>query len=339
MYRAACRSRAPRVTRRWSTLFLSAVLVTACGGDAVPGGGSDSEARPRSALPPGAEAISFLGDTLMPPEQPENVRAVYLERYAEAQDALVEAPEDADALIWMGRRTAYLGQYRAAIEVYTNALRLHPDEARLYRHRGHRYLSVREPDNAIADFERAAELTEGVPDQVEPDGLPNALNIPTGTLQFNIWYHLALAHYVKGDLEQALEAQRRCLEVSAHPDSVVATSYWLYMTLRRLGMDDEAAELLETISEDMEIIESVAYLNMLLLYKGERTLEDLIGPSGSAATLQSTTTAYGLGVWHLLEGRADEAHDVWEQILTGRNQWSAFGYIAAEGELARSARR
>jgi tetratricopeptide (TPR) repeat protein len=293
----------------------------------------------RAPLPPGAEAISFLGDTLMPPEQSEEVRAVYMDRYREAEEALQAAPEDVDALIWMGRRTAYLGRYRESIDIYTRALTLHPDDARLYRHRGHRYLSVREPEHAILDFERAAELTEGLPDEVEPDGLPNAMNTPTSTLQFNIFYHLALAHYVQGHLEEALDAQRSCLEASAHPDSVVATSYWMYMTLRRLGMDDEAQEVLDGITDDMEIIESSGYLDLLLLFKGERTLEDLVGPSGDAATLQSTTRAYGLGVWHLLNGRTAEAHDMWEGILMGRNQWSAFGYLSAEGELARSALR
>jgi hypothetical protein len=293
----------------------------------------------RAPLPPGAEAISFLGDTLMPPEQSEEVRAVYMDRYREAEEALQAAPEDVDALIWMGRRTAYLGRYRESIDIYTRALTLHPDDARLYRHRGHRYLSVREPEHAILDFERAGELTEGLPDEVEPDGLPNAMNTPTSTLQFNIFYHLALAHYVQGHLEEALDAQRSCLEASAHPDSVVATSYWMYMTLRRLGMDDEAQEVLDGITDDMEIIESSGYLDLLLLFKGERTLEDLVGPSGDAATLQSTTRAYGLGVWHLLNGRTAEAHDMWEGILMGRNQWSAFGYLSAEGELARSALR
>jgi len=329
----ARRGRASDVT----ALCLAIVALSAC---ADPSPGDDGTAATRSGeLPAGAEAISLLGDTLMPPEIAEDVRAGHLERYAEAEDALAQTPEDVDALIWMGRRTAYLGQYRAAIDIYTHALSLHPDDPRLYRHRGHRYLTVREIDNAIADFERAAELTEGQPDQVEPDGLPNAANVPTSTLQFNIWYHLALAHYVQGELEEALEAQRRCLEVSVHPDSVVATSYWLYMTLRRLGMDEEAATLLEGISDDMEIIESTAYLNLLLLYKGERTLQDLVGPSGDEATLQSTTTAYGLGVWHMLEGRTDQAHETWERILTGRSQWAAFGYLAAEGELARAAVR
>ena len=124
-----------------------------------------------------------------------------------------------------------------------------------------------------------------------------------------------------------------------HPDSVVATSYWLFMTLMRLGMEAEAQEALGQISEDMGIIESTGYLNLLMLFKGERTLEDLLGPSGDAATLQSTTTSYGLGVWHILNGRVPAAHQMWERILIGRNQCSAFGYMAAEGELARSAIR
>ena len=100
-------------------------------------------------------------------------------------------------------------------------------------------------------------------------------------------------------------------------------------------MDAEAAQLLEGISADMEIIESTAYLDLLLLFKGDRTLEDLVGPAGSEATLQSTTTAYGLGVWHLLSGRPVDARSTWEQILTGQDQWPAFGFLAAESELAR----
>jgi tetratricopeptide (TPR) repeat protein len=322
----------------WAPLVLLVAGLAACGSEGDRSGAPASDPVP-TALPEGAEAISFLGDTLYPPEQPEAVRAVYMARFEEAQDALVEAPEDADALIWMGRRTAYLGNYRAAIEIYSNAARLHPDDPRIYRHRGHRYLTVREPENAIADFERAAALFEGEPDQIEPDGLPNSINQPLSTLQFNTWYHLALAHYVQGDFEKALEAQLRCLEVSTNPDLLVATAYWLYQTLVRLGRDEEAAEVMADISEDMEIIENDAYHQLLLLFRGDRTLEDLVGPSGAEATLQSTTTAFGIGVWHLMEGRTGEAHETWERMLEDRNQWAAFGYLAAEGELARSAVR
>lgn len=317
-------------------MALLAAGLSACGAESD---GSAEAPQTAMALPPGVEAISLLGDTLTAPEQPESVREVYMARFEEAQDALIEAPEDADALIWMGRRTAYLGHYRDAIEIYTNAIELHPDDARIYRHRGHRYLTVRDFDRAIADFERAAALVAGQPDEIEPDGLPNSINQPLSTLQFNIWYHLALAHYVQGHLEEALEAQRRCLEVSTNPDLLVATSYWLYMTLTRLGRTEEAAEVMDAISEDMEIIENDSYHQLLLLFNGDRTLEDVVGPDGGEATLQSTTTAYGVGAWHLMEGRTEQAHETWERMLEGRNQWSAFGYLAAEGELARSAVR
>ena len=286
-------------------------------------------------LPEGAEALSLLGDTLFAPVLPEARQQEYMARYTEAEDALAEAPEDADALIWMGRRTAYLGRYRDAIDIYSFALELHPDDARLYRHRGHRYVTVRELDAAIADLRRAADLTNGKPDEVEPDGLPNARGIPTSTLQFNIWYHLGLAYYLKGDFTAAADAYAHCAEVSVHPDSKVATAYWRVMTLRRLGRDTEADGVLAGVTPDMDVIESGGYLDLLLLHKGEKTPEEIVGPAGSDATLESTTAGYGVGAWYLLNGNRAEARRLFERTLGGRDQWAAFGYIAAEAELAR----
>ncbi len=63
---------------------------------------------------------------------------------------------------------------------------------------------IREFDRAIQDFEKAATLIEGTEDKIEPDGLPNAQNIPVSTLHTNIWYHLGLAYYLQHDLENAL---------------------------------------------------------------------------------------------------------------------------------------
>ena len=49
-------------------------------------------------------------------------------------------------------------RYREAIEIYTKGIALHPTNALFYRHRGHRYITVRELDRAVADLARAAEL-------------------------------------------------------------------------------------------------------------------------------------------------------------------------------------
>jgi hypothetical protein len=47
----------------------------------------------------------------------------------------------------------------------------HPEDARIYRHRGHRHITLRMLDEAIADFEHASQLIEGEEDQIEPDGI------------------------------------------------------------------------------------------------------------------------------------------------------------------------
>jgi len=315
---------------------LCLALATACAPDA-PGGGSPppSHVTPEGSQAHGAEAVSLLGDTLAAPSLPEAVEAERLARYREAEEALAAAPGDADALIWLGRRAAYLGRYGQAIDVYSQALQLHPEDARLYRHRGHRYITIRQLDAAVADLRRAAELTAGEADEVEPDGLPNAAGIPTSTLQFNIWYHLGLAHYLKGDFASAAEAYARCAEVSVHPDSEVATAYWRVMTLKRLGRAAEAEAVLADISPGMEVIESGGYLDLLLLHRGERSVEGLLGPEGSGATLESTTAGYGVGAWHLLGGDTTRAVEAFRRVVAGRDQWAAFGYVAAEAELAR----
>lgn len=279
--------------------------------------------------------MSLLGEPLFPPPAPEETRQRQETQLDEALARLEADPEDPDALIWVGRRYAYLGEYRQAIATFTRGLELYPDDARFYRHRGHRYITVRELDRAIGDFRRAAELIRGIQDQVEPDGQPNAMGIPTSTLHFNVWYHYGLAHYLKGEFDEAADKYRRCMEASVHPDSKVATGHWLYMSLRRAGREEEARQLLAGLDLDAlapEIIESGSYLDLLRLYASGREEEPLPDPS----SLDGATMGYGVGNWMLYNGHDEEAEEVFRRIVSARDQWAAFGYIAAEAELART---
>ena len=210
------------------------------------------------------------------------------------------------------------------------------DSPRLYRHRGHRYLTVRRLDEAASDFEQAARLVEGLLDEVEPDGLPNAQNIPTSTLQSNIWYHLGLVRYLQGNFDAALAAYRECLAVSKNPDMLSATTYWLYLTLRRLGQDEEAAAILQPITADLELIENEDYYRLLRLFQGDGDVEMLLSEAFSAEDgVASATLAYGQGSWLQLNGESERAFDVFRRVVESES-WAAFGYIAAEAELARS---
>lgn len=284
------------------------------------------------------EARSLLGTPLVRPAIPSEVRTRYEQQLAQAQADLERAPESADAAIWVGRRLAYLGRYGDAIDQFTDAIRRHPADARLYRHRGHRYITIRQFERAIADLDRAAELTRGQPDVTEPDGLPNARNVPTSTLQSNIWYHLGLAHYLRGDFQRAADAYKEALRVSANPDMLVATTHWAYMTLRRMGNEEEARQLLTSITADMDIIENDAYHRLILLYKGELSVDSLVARADSSDGVQDATVGYGIGNWHLYHGRTAAAEEIFEAVVRG-SQWAAFGFIAAEAELARLRRR
>lgn len=246
---------------------------------------------------------------------------------------------DVDSIIWYGRRTAYLGKYKDAIGIFAKAIKRWPDDARLYRHRGHRYITLRCFDDAINDLERAVKLIKGKPDVIEPDGIPNAKNIPTSTLQSNIWYHLGLAYYVKGDFKRAIEAYKECMKVSKNNDMLAATSHWFYMALRRSERNKEAEKVIEAIDGDFEVIENEDYLRLLRLYRGEVKPEMLISNLGEKAeTLGNASLGYGLGNWYLYNGEKDKAADIFRKILSG-NQWASFGYIAAEAELAGQPRK
>ncbi len=281
-----------------------------------------------SEVPEDPQAVSLRGEPLFA-SAPSDDALTKLEEAKKNYDA---DPADADNIIWYGRRTAYTGDYREAIRIYTEGIGKFPDDAHFYRHRGHRYISIREFDRAIQDFEKAATLIEGTEDKIEPDGLPNAQNIPVSTLHTNIWYHLGLAYYLQHDLENALRANQKGIEASTNDDMLVATSHWLYMILRLMGRDDEAERALDPIQEEMNVIENMVYHRLCLFYKGELALEELTGKEDT--DVMNDAVAYGVGNWHFYNGQRDEAREVLEKILENKS-WASFGYIAAEADFVR----
>jgi len=283
---------------------------------------------------------SALGQTCLQraeeiaPPLTRETRRDFETKLAEARKNVETAP-GADNLIWLGRRTAYLGHYKDAIKIFTQGVEEFPDDARFLRHRGHRFITLRCFDLAIADLNRAAKLIKGKADQIEPDGLPNARNIPTSTLQSNIWYHLGLAHYLKGDFKAALNTYRDAAKVSTNPDMLVATTHWQYMTLRRLGRKKEAAAVVAAIKPDLDVIENADYLKLIRLYQGKTTPTELLKEiNGDANALSKASIGYGLGNWFLYNDQRDEAEKIFRQVILG-NQWASFGHIAAQVELSR----
>jgi tetratricopeptide (TPR) repeat protein len=295
--------------------------------------------RPSAAFVAPAEAISLLGDTLKQSVLDPETRARMERDLANARAEAAAQPNDPDALIWVGRRVAYLGRYREAIGIFSEGIRRFPNDARMYRHRGHRYVTVRELDNAVTDLERAATLIAGKPDEVEPDGQPNARNIPIGSLHSNVWYHLALAYYLKGDWARATHAAATGIRVSTNPDRLVSQTHWLYMALRRAGKHAEATQALAPIREGFDVIENGSYYRLVLLYKTGIPASVVDSVLGTGATNPSDASfAYGVANWVLCNGDTARAMRTFERLRSG-GSWASFGYIAAEADLARMKRR
>ena len=279
------------------------------------------------------ETKSPTGTEFYPRKIPIEKRTQLEGDLAAAQHAYDAAPTNADSIIWLGRRLGYLERFQDAIRAFTEGIAKHPDDARLYRFRGHRYISVREFDKAIADLSRAAELIKGKTDAPEPDGAPNKLGIPTSTQHGNIYYHLALAQYLKADYAASLNSWDEAFRIATNDDTRIAVNDWRYMTLRRLGRTSDANTLLRSVNTSLKIIENTAYFRRMLLYKGELPADSLLS-QGETDPLQYVTQGYGVGNWYLANGDSTKAFEIFRKV-TDSGYWAAFGFIAAEADIAR----
>ena len=254
-----------------------------------------------------------------------------IENYLAARQQLRD--EDIESAIWYGRRAGYLLRMNEAIRIFTDAIKRFPNDPRLYRHRGHRYISTRQYELAIADLEKAASLIQGKSDAVEPDGAPNAENIPLTTTQGNIWYHLGLAYYLKHDMPRALKCFQERVDLEKYDDNYVANSHWIYMICRRLGKDQQAKQVVSRVNKQMRIIENMSYHRMCLFYDGQISEEDL-GDS-TDGTASSDVILYGLANWYLYEQNdPKKARQIFEKLFETGSPFS-FAYIAAESDYVR----
>ena len=286
-----------------------------------------TEATPLFAdAPQGVQAISLLGAELRSPAPSQKV----LDNLADAKANYDADPMDIENIIWYGRRVAYTGDFRQAIEIYSEGLTKHPESSRLYRHRGHRYISIREFDRAVADYEMAAKLIEGEEDTIEQDGAPGPTGVPVSSRHTNIWYHLGLSYYLVHDWENSLKAYQIGHDLGLNDDNIVSTAHWIYMLHNRMGNPEKAKEAIAHITADMDVIENFSYHNLVLFYKGEIPPEEMLNvdpndPSGAAV-------AYGVANWYLYNDQPEKAYDLMERFVATKS-WASFGFIAAEAEL------
>jgi len=229
---------------------------------------------------------------------------------ARAQAALTADPKNVQRFIELGVAQSGAWQFREAIQTFTKAMAIEPDNAMLYRWRGHRYLSVRELDKAQADLTRGLKLD---------------------STNYGILYHLGIVRFARGDFAGAAQLFARAQPRTPDAGELAGSTDWLWMSLMRAGRKADAEAMLARRPDSLPV--DNAYARRLKLYRGEIG-PDAVITSADTADVQAATLAYGLGNWYLVRGDTARAKTYFERSVKSGG-WPGFGFIMSEVELRR----
>ena len=229
---------------------------------------------------------------------------------ARAERALAADPRNVDLILQLGLAQMGAQQYREAIATLSRGIAIAPDNPMLYRWRGHRYLSVRELDRAMADFTRGYGLD---------------------SLNYGILYHLGIVRFARGDFNAAADAFRRAQPLAPNAGELAGSTDWRWMALMRAGRSAEAQAMLASRPDSLPV--DNAYARRLRLYRGEIGPGQVFTPADTA-DVQVATLSYGLGNWYLVRGDTARAREQFARSVRSGG-WAGFGFILSEVELTR----
>ncbi len=236
----------------------------------------------------------------------------------DARRSLAADPKNVGLVVQLEHAQAARRQYREAIATATAGLAFAPNNADLYLERGHRELGLREFSAAMKDLEQATRLA------------PELLDAH---------YHLGLAHYFSGEFEAAAVAFERARSLVKNDDSLIDCSNWLYVSLRRAGKEQQAAQVLVRITPEVKNTEPhlYFYLRLLRFYQGKLTAEAVLPPPPGRpddleGELAFDTVSYGVGNWRLYHGDKAGAMELFRNVVKGE-AWNSWGFIGSELEL------
>lgn len=229
---------------------------------------------------------------------------------ARAESALAADPRNIERIIQLGVAQSGVRQFREAIRTFAGGLALAPNNPVLYRWRGHRYLSVREFDRALADLSKGFRLD---------------------STNYGILYHLGIVRYARDDFAGAVDAFQRAQPRAPDGGELAGATDWLWMSLSRAGRAADAQAMLSRRPDSLPT--TIAYAQRLRLYRG------LIGPdevltAADSSDIAVATLSYGVGNWYLVRGDTTRARTWFERSIRSAG-WPAFGFIISEIELRR----
>jgi len=257
------------------------------------------------AAPAAAQSVQYTSPS----------RAVYRSQrdtgpIARAERALAAEPRNVTRFVQLGIAQAGARQMQEAVRTFTRAMVVAPNDPVVYRWRGHRNLSVRQFDRAMADLTRGYSLD---------------------STNYGILYHLGVLRFVRGDFHAAADAFARAQPRAPDAGELAGSTDWLWMSLQRAGRGAEATAMLARRPDSLPTTN--AYARRLKLYRGDLAAESYYTPADTG-DVDVATLAFGLGNWYLVRGDTARARAQFARSVKSRG-WAAFGFMASEAELAR----
>ncbi len=231
---------------------------------------------------------------------------------ARARAALTAEPRNVQRIIALGVAQSGARQFREAIATFSRGLAIAPNDAMLYRWRGHRYISIRQFDKALADLRRGYQLD---------------------STNYGILFHLGVLRFAKRDFAGAATMFTKAQPLAPDGGERAGSTDWLWMSLSRANRPAEAAAMLARRADTLPAPPGYAYVSRLRLYRGETAPEALFTASDTA-DVQVATLSFGLGNWYLVHGDTTKAKASFQRAIKSGG-WPGFGFIMSEIELQR----
>jgi tetratricopeptide (TPR) repeat protein len=186
----------------------------------------------------------------------------------------------------------------------------------LFLARGHYYINLGRPQEAAADLARARVLLGE---------------------NWQVMYHLALAHYLSGEYQYAEGLYRHMITLFPTETEHVSLYNWLWACLVHQGRLEEAAVVSASVGSSWEPGDDIAYHRVQLFVSGRISLEEALGGKEVQKEINSITTAYGIyNYYQYVKQDAETAETLLKAILQhceGEYQY-CFANQAAKSELA-----
>ena len=178
---------------------------------------------------------------------------------ARARSALAAEPRSVERIIAARRRPIRRPPVPRGDRDVHARLGVAPNDPMLYRWRGHRYLSVRDLDRAMADLTRGFQLD---------------------STNYGILYHLGIVRFARGDFAGAADAFARAQRRAPDAAELAGATDWLWMSLARAGRAAEAQAMLDRRPDSLPVAN--AYTQRLKLYRGQVVPDSVFTPADTA---------------------------------------------------------